>query len=145
MARRLFGGTPETTLALLRAAWPAAVGAELARRTEVITLESGTLRVRVPDATWRRGLLKMRGDILGRLRSVAGDLAPVRLGFVEGEVVATPADAPPRGEAGPAASPTASLVAAAAGIEDEEVRQRFLTVAARYLRRFGGGRTVSEG
>src|SRR5574341_1196686 len=35
LAARLFGTKPEHTLALLRAAWPSAVGDELARRTEV--------------------------------------------------------------------------------------------------------------
>ena len=32
-AARLFGGRPDHTLALLRAAWPAAVGPDVARRT----------------------------------------------------------------------------------------------------------------
>jgi hypothetical protein len=59
-AYTLFGGSPVRTLALLRAAWPKAVGPELARRTEVLTLEGGALRLRVPDAGWRRHLLQMR-------------------------------------------------------------------------------------
>ena len=68
---------------LLRAAWPGVVGPELARRTEVVSLDGTTLRVRVPDAGWQKVLHRMRGDILSRLFDVAGELAPRRLGFVE--------------------------------------------------------------
>src|SRR5512143_1233596 len=81
---RLFGASPPRTLALLRATWPLAAGPELARRTEVLAIEGDTLRVRVTDATWRKELLKVRGTLLGRLRRVAGPLAPARLAFCEG-------------------------------------------------------------
>ncbi len=93
LAVRLFGSRPEHTLALLRAAWPAAVGPELARRTEVVALDRGILRIKVPDAGWQRSLLRMRGDILSRLRSVAGGAAPRGLGFVVGPVAEPPAPA----------------------------------------------------
>jgi hypothetical protein len=138
LARRLFGGDAERTLALLRAAWPRAVGPELARRTEVVALQGDALVVRVPDATWRRGLLKMRREILGRLRRVAGDLAPARMGFVEGKVI------PPALPARPAearvvepAPPAPQVAEAAAAIEDPGLRDAFLSAAARYLSRFG--------
>ncbi len=142
LAFRLFGANPERALALMRAAWPAAVGPELARRTEVVAFDSGVLRVRVPDATWRKGLLRMRGDILGRLRGIAGKAAPRSLGFVEGRV--TP---PPRAPtaASPAVEPAlpASVVAAAQAIPDLELRVRFLAAAGRYLCRFASSQTTS--
>ena len=84
LAARLFGASPARTLALIEAAWPLAVGPELARRTEVLGIEGGTLRVRVPDARWRKVLHRMQPDILAHLREIAGDLAPRRMGFVEG-------------------------------------------------------------
>ncbi|PYQ38890.1 MAG: hypothetical protein DMF77_23060 [Acidobacteria bacterium] len=84
LAARLFGASSARTLALLEAAWPLAVGPELARRTEVLGVEGGTLRVRVPDAGWRKVLHRMQPQILGHLREIAGDLAPKRMGFVEG-------------------------------------------------------------
>jgi hypothetical protein len=87
-ASALFGGSRERTLALLRAAWPGAVGPELARRTEVLALDGDALRLRVPDASWRRHLLQMRGPILERLRAVAGGLTPYRLSFTEGGIAA---------------------------------------------------------
>ena len=135
LARRLFGTVPFRTLALVRAAWPRAVGPDLARRTEVVALESATLRVRVPDARWRKELHRMQPQILARLREIVGDLAPRRLGFMEGPI----APAPPR-EAGrtvPSTTPAAppEVVAGASVLDDAELRRRFLEVAARYLER----------
>ena len=86
LAARLFGASPARTLALLEAAWPLAVGPELAWRTEVLGIEGGTLRVRVPDAGWRKVLHRMQPQILAHLREIAGDLAPRRMGFVDGGV-----------------------------------------------------------
>jgi Dna[CI] antecedent, DciA len=134
LAARLFGGRPDAVLALLRAAWPAAVGPELARRTEVLALDRGVLRVRVPDAIWRRGLVRMRGDILVRLRGIAGGIAPRALGFVEGPVPVLPE----REESPQPRSPTLppEVRAAAQTIGDPEIRARFLAAAGRYLGRF---------
>jgi predicted nucleic acid-binding Zn ribbon protein len=105
LAARLFGASPARTLALLHAAWPLAVGPELARRTEVLGLEGGTLRLRVPDARWRKALHRMQPQILAQLRELAGDLAPRRMGFTEGQIA------------------------------DPEIRERFVAAAARYLAR----------
>jgi hypothetical protein len=134
-ARRLFGDRPEHTLALLRAAWPAAVGPELARRTEVVALSGGLLRIKVADMGWQKNLQRMRGDILSRLRRVAGGAAPHALGFVVGPVSGAPEPAPP-----PPPAPLPPLprpVAEAAGaIPDPEIRARFVAAAGRYLARF---------
>jgi hypothetical protein len=136
-AARFFGGRPEHTLALLRAAWPAAVGPDIARRTEVVALDRGILRIKVPDAGWQRSLLRMRGDILSRLRSVAGDAAPRGLGFVSGPVAHAPQAAPAAPAAPPTPPPTPPAVnSAAAAIQDPEIRDRFVAAAARYLARF---------
>ena len=143
LARRLFGAVPSRTLALVRAAWPHAVGPDLALRTEVVTLEGTTLRIRVPDARWRKELHRMQRDILTRLRETAGELAPRRLGFVEGPVAMAAPTNPPRPQAaaggGEPASPPAAIVAEAAAALDPELRERFLEVAARYLDRAKGG------
>ena len=139
LARRLFGTVPFRTLALVRAAWPRAVGPDLARRTEVVALEAATLRVRVPDARWRKELHRMQPQILARLREIVGDLAPRRLGFMEGPI----APAPSREAAltVPSTTPTAppEVVAGASVLDDAELRRRFLEVAARYLDRSKGG------
>jgi hypothetical protein len=134
-AARIFGGRPEHTLALLRAAWPAAVGPDVARRTEVVALDRGILRIKVPDAGWQRSLLRMRGDILARLRSVAGGAAPRGLGFVSGPVAHAPQAAPPPPTA-PAPPTPLAVMEAAAAIPDPEIRARFLEAASGYLARF---------
>ena len=132
----LFG--PENALVLLRAAWPAAVGADLARRTEVVALETGTLRIRVPDARWRNVLHRMRAQILAQLRAIAGDLAPARLGFLEASAPMPELAELPRSAAVPPPPPPplpVAIVEAAAAIPDADVRARFLESAARYLGR----------
>ena len=135
LAARLFPPGSPQAVALLRAAWPRAVGGELARRSEVVAFEAGTLRVKVPDASWRRALHRMRGDILARLRALTGPVAPSRLGFVEGSVATPPEPAaPPAAAPGPAPE---ALVQAAEAIADPELRARFLASAALYLSRGG--------
>jgi hypothetical protein len=140
LARRLFGAVPARTLALVRAAWPHAVGPELASRTEVVTLEGSTLRIRVPDARWRKELHRMQREILARLRVTTGELAPRRLGFVEGPVApgSTPSPRPGAEVRVVDPAPPALVAEAAAGL-DPELRERFLEVAARYLDRAKGG------
>jgi hypothetical protein len=132
-AARLFaGGGAAARLALVRALWPGAVGPEVARRTEVIGIENDVLRVRVADAGWRKALFRVYRDILVRLRRGAGPLAPARLGFVEGPIEAAPP--PPAGLPFAERLP-ATVEAAAAAIDDTEIRRRFLETAARYIGR----------
>ncbi len=143
LAARLFGAKPEHTLALLRAAWPGAVGEELARRTEVMALDRGVLRIKVPDLRWQRSLLRMRGDILARLRRVAGRASPRAIGFVTG-VVADPGPAPASpGLTTPPPKAPEAVASAAQGIPDAEIRARFLEAAGRYLARFAPVRAGS--
>jgi hypothetical protein len=134
VAARLFGGSPERVRALMRAAWPLAVGADLGRRTEVLGIEKGTLRIRVPDARWRLVLHRMQPEIIRRLREIAGGLAPWRIGFVEGGIAEPVAPAPAVPVSGGPAAP-ADVAAPAEAIADEEIRRRFLATAARYLER----------
>ena len=134
VAGRLFGGAPERVRALMRAAWPLAVGPELSRRTEVLGIERGTLRIRVPDARWRTVLHGMQPDILRRLREIAGSLAPWRIGFVEGGMKDA-GPLPPAGLPDPPADLPAEVAARAAEIEDAEIRERFLSAATRSLAR----------
>jgi hypothetical protein len=134
-AARLFD-TPERALCLVRAAWPGAVGAEIARRTDVVALSGGTLIVRVPDGRWRRTLHRMQRVIVGRLREVAGDRAPARLGFSEGLVPPSEPALPLSPIAHVEAAPLPAAVAAGArAIQDAEIRDGFERSAALYLAR----------
>ena len=131
-AARIFGRSPEASLALVRAAWPHAVGREIARRTEVLALRGRTLLVRVADARWQKALHKMQRDILARLRDLAGELAPSGLGFSLGAVAGVPEadEAAPAREPGPV---PAEVEQAAGAIDDPELRAGFLRAAALYL------------
>jgi hypothetical protein len=104
----------------------------------VVALEAATLRIRVPDGRWRKELHRMAPEILARLREIVGDLAPRRLGFVEGPVALPPAEPASAGPLPPAPAP-AEVVAGAAVLTDPVLRERFLEVAARYLERWKGG------
>jgi hypothetical protein len=138
LVHRLFPAGSRQRLELMRAAWPLAVGKDLACRTEVLALEGRTLRVRVPDARWRKVLHRMRGQIVERLQAVAGDAAPDRLGLQE-EQMGAPRMVPSpavrvAAPAAPALAP-AAVSAAAEAIADEGLRRAFLDTAARYLGR----------
>ena len=141
LVRRLFPPGSRQSLELMRAAWPLAVGKDLARRTEVLAVEGRTLRIRVPDARWRKVLHRMRGDILQRLRGVAGDGAPVRLGLQEdpaGFLLSSAAPDERPAAPVPPAPPPLAVCEAAAAIADEDLRRVFLETAARYLGRQPG-------
>ena len=140
LAKRLFGQAPGARLALIRAFWPLAVGADTGRRTEVVALEGRTLRIRVPDARWRKVLHRMQREILGALFASIGDLAPSQLSFVE-EPVADSA-VPPAAPENLSLPPSPELIARAAAIADPELRERFLSTAARYLSRAKVQRTI---
>jgi hypothetical protein len=135
VAARLFGGSPEARLALLRATWRHVAGPELARRTEVLAIEGQTLRIRVSDARWRKVLHRMQPELIPRLRRLAAGAAPQRLGFTEGGLAA-PVNEPPPQPTRYADWPVPHEVEVASrAISDEEMRQSFLEVAGRYLRR----------
>jgi hypothetical protein len=132
LASRLFGRDPAASLALLRAAWPHAVGKEIARRTDVLAIRGRTLLVRVTDAGWQKVLHRMERDILARMKHLAGDLGPMSLGFSLGPV-ADSAEAPPPAPRHDPPPVPAEVEAAAAAIDDTELRASFLRAAALYL------------
>ena len=139
LVKRLFPAGSPQRLELLRAAWALAVGPDLARRTAVLALEGRTLRVRVPDAGWRKVLHRMRGDILAGLARIAGDAAPDRLGFQE-EVRSGRQGPPPERIAAeiPSSVPPplpSEIAREAEAIADPALRRAFTEAAARYLAR----------
>lgn len=129
---RLFARDGAHLLALVQAVWPEAVGPDVARRTRVEGLAGHTLRVRVPDAAWRRQLHRMQPQVLARLRHLLGDAAPRRLGFSEGGLPEPDPTPPPPATEPPPPLPEAVRVAAE-GIEDPEIRALFERSAARAL------------
>ncbi|MGC8794965.1 MAG: DciA family protein, partial [Bryobacteraceae bacterium] len=66
---------------ILRAAWPAAVGKAVARRTRVRELRGNTLCVEVEDECWQRQLACLESQILKNLRNLIGSDQPERILF----------------------------------------------------------------
>jgi len=141
-AKKLFKPGSAGALQLLKAAWPIAVGPDLARRTEVLAVEGNTLRIRVPVGGWRKVLHRMHRDILSRLYDVAGELTPRRLGFTEISSL-DELDAPSPVPV-PLLDLSPALQEAAVGISDEKVRKGFLDSAQAYLTRFERRRSAKE-
>ena len=143
------------------AAWRAAVGERLQRRTRVARVGRDCMTVEVPDAAWSATLKKLESEILGRVRRTLGPDAPQRLEFQISPGIWRPATRPrptvappepPPEDAGSPAAPAAPVslrVAATAlteeeiSVSDPELRRRLCRVANRYLERAAGGRRLA--
>ena len=103
------------------AAWPAAVGEEIARCAWPARFQrDGTLIVHARDSVWAFELTQRAGEISERLPNVAG------LKFVPGplpEATVESAEATPEGAPAPSPEQVEQAAAWAAGIDDEELRK----------------------
>ena len=72
---------PKTPLAAVQAAWPAAVGEQLAAVATPVSERAGTLTIECADAVWTQELDLMQEVLLQRLRDAIGDRAPQALRF----------------------------------------------------------------
>ena len=114
-------------LAELTAAWPAAVGAAVARQAWPLRIgRDGTLHVATSSSTWAFELDRMGADVLERLQASLGSKAPTSIRFRPGPIPEpgasdTAARTASRGvETTPEDAAAAEL--AAAPIEDPELR-----------------------
>ena len=62
----------------LRAAWPVACGAAMARKGVVVAFDGGVMRVEVNDSAWMEQMMGMRSV----LQSELGRIAEVKLGGI---------------------------------------------------------------
>jgi hypothetical protein len=129
---------PQAEIAAVAAAWPAAVGPEIARNAWPSRfLRDGTLVVHTRDAIWAFELTQRSAEIAGRLPAVPA------LKFTPGplaEPAAEPSgDEPPRAlEATPEQARDAARWAAA--IEDDELRDLVARAARASLARAAADR-----
>jgi hypothetical protein len=121
------------SLELIGLKWPAAVGAELAARSEPAAFEGGVLTVRVTDAAWGRMIMKLQAEIRPRLNAAMGFRAVKRIRFVKDgkplsiprpAIAATPLEPLP---------PSDSLQQAAESLPDADLKELMLRTATRYL------------
>jgi hypothetical protein len=130
----------------LVAAWPHAVGTEIARNAWPARLaRDGTLHVSTSSSTWAFELTQLEQDVLARLRrSVAGGV-PKKLRFAPGPLPAPGAEAAselspePLVASAEARSQAASLTAE---IENEELRESVARAAAASLERAAADRSI---
>ena len=119
------------------AAWPAAVGEEIARNAwPARTQPDGTLVVHVRDAVWGFELTQRAAEIAGRLPGRP------RLRFTPGPLPDTPPEppAPPPVDPSPAHEREAAELTAA--IEDRELRESVAKVIKAALARAPDNRSV---
>jgi hypothetical protein len=130
----------------LVAAWPQAVGTEIARNAWPARLaRDGTLHVSTSSSTWAFELTQLEPDVLAQLRAKLDEGVPKKLRFAPGPLPA-PAEEPVS-ESGPdrlvasaeARSQAASL---AAEIENEELRETVARAAAASLERAAADRSI---
>jgi predicted nucleic acid-binding Zn ribbon protein len=139
------GSASALVLAEVTAAWPRAVGAEVARQAWPLRLgRDGTLHVATASSTWAFELDRLSAEIAVRLGSMLGEAAPQKLRFRVGPIPeAGPSrEAPAQPEPGQATSPEAvsAAASAAAEIDDPELRELAARAARASLARGRSGR-----
>jgi len=72
---------PKTPLAAVQAAWPSAVGEQLAAVATPVSERNGTLTIECAEAVWVQELDLMQETLLARLRDAVGEQAPQALRF----------------------------------------------------------------
>jgi hypothetical protein len=128
------------------AVWPSAVGDEVVRNAwPARVARDGTLHVHTSSSVWAFELGQLAPRILERLTAELGDHAPTALRFTQGHL---PEPAPATPEEGlrevpePPPEAVAKAAALAAGIADEELRERVARAASLGLSRGSDNRPI---
>jgi hypothetical protein len=145
--RRELGRFPPVVgMTAIVTAWPTVVGDAIARNAWPARLaRDGTLHVATSSSAWAFELTQLRGEILPRLRSAAGEeVAVAGLRFAPGRVPEGPSEdaaaAPrPRVEVDAASAAEAERLAAAVG--DETLRKLVARAVAASLARAAADRS----
>jgi hypothetical protein len=133
-------------LAAVTAVWPEVVGAAVSRRAWPLRMaRDRTLHVATESATWAHELDLLGGEILERLTSRLGDDAPAKLRFAVGPVpepleASPPIEHPPVPPAENPPETESQAAAAAAAIDDPELRELVARAARASLHRARSGR-----
>jgi predicted nucleic acid-binding Zn ribbon protein len=144
--RELARFEPSPGLLALVAAWPRAVGDEIARNAWPARLgRDGTLHVSTSSSTWAFELTQLEREVLGHLKRELAQDVPKQLRFAPGPLPSAAAEPAPEAAREPlmqsakARSEADSLVAE---IENEELRAAVARAAAASLERSADDRSV---
>lgn len=137
------GDSAEVAEAACVAAWNLAAGAGLRDHAVPLRLHEKTLIVAVRDATWRKQMQYLSGQLLFRLNSILGQPLVTFLEFREDPSalarMRSKLDAQStRVDRANLVVPV-ELVSAAAGIKDKDLRRAFLGAATSCIRRLENG------
>lgn len=125
-------------------AWPAAVGATIARNAWPARIaRDGTLHVATSSSSWAFELAQLEADVLSRLRAATGKDAPVKLRFAVGKLPELGPEDDARGDRKPPPPGPEEVRKGeelAAEISDEELRKVVAKAAAQSLSRSGDDR-----
>ena len=141
------GSRDAIPLSEITSAWPSLVGAAVARNAWPLRMSrDGTLHVATASATWAHELDLLQETILDAFRARLGESAPARLRFAAGPIPEPPTDSettdPPSSEPIDVPPEIASEAAAAAAeIDDEELRELVSRAARASLLRARSGRS----
>ena len=119
----------EETLRLL---WPVIVGSNLGGSTEFQGIRQNTLRIGVPDQTWKRTLRSMENMILEAVHRFCGEDVGRAIEFVEHPRPVAPS---PKKKSAPRPLPPVDFPLDT--IADPELRQMFALSARKYFARGG--------
>jgi hypothetical protein len=127
------------TMPAITAAWPAAVGAEVARNSwPARVARDGTLHVHTSSSAWAFELTQLATVVLGQLGDALGDDAPAGLRFAPGhlpEPLHVAEEQPVRVVYEPSAEAVHEAERLASAIGDEELRAQVARAAALSLER----------
>jgi hypothetical protein len=135
-------------LAEITAAWPQAVGEAVSRQAWPLRIgRDGTLHVATSSSTWAFELDRLSPEIRERLATLVGPSAPAKLSFRTGPI---PEPGAPREASSewvtelpePTAETESEAAAAAASIEDPELRELVARAARASLSRARSGRQI---
>ncbi|MDQ2700089.1 MAG: DUF721 domain-containing protein [Actinomycetota bacterium] len=79
--RALESVAPRTVLAGVQAAWPAAVGPQIAAVTRVVEEYEGTVTIECESSVWAHELEMMAPQLLQKIAAQTGSQAPEKLRF----------------------------------------------------------------
>jgi predicted nucleic acid-binding Zn ribbon protein len=115
---------------MLRLLWPMIVGSKMGGSTQLHGIRQNTLRVGVPDRTWKITLRSMENMILERVHRFCGEDVGRAIEFVE-----SPRLVPPSQKKSPAPRPLPPSDLPLDAIADPDLRQSFDLSARKYFAR----------
>ncbi len=118
---------------LVRIRWARAVGDEIARRSEPVTLENAVLTVRVDEPAWGKAIVRLQRQLVEKLNRALGRRLIERIRFVKDRPVSPTHARVERAPGFPPALVSLPLREAARSIGDQELRSELVRTAERYL------------